>query len=74
VNKTRTPRGLERRTYTVKEAAAVLGIGRNAVYELVHSGQLGVLRLGAQGHRMLIPKDAIECLLAAISTKGSSNP
>jgi excisionase family DNA binding protein len=63
---------LERRTYTVKEAAQVLGVGRNAVYGLVHSGQLGVLRLGPHGYRMLIPQDAIERLLATTSPNGSS--
>jgi excisionase family DNA binding protein len=54
----------ERRTYTVREAAKVLGVGRNGVYELVRSGRLGSLRLGAEGHRIVIPRDAVERLLA----------
>jgi len=54
----------ERRTYNVAEAAAVLGVGRNGVYELVRSGRLRALRLGAEGHRIVIPRDAIDELLA----------
>jgi excisionase family DNA binding protein len=55
---------LERRTYTVREAAQILGVGRNAVYELVRTGRLGALRLGAEGHRIVVPRDAVERLLA----------
>jgi len=58
---------LERRTYTAAEAARVLGIGRRGVYELVRAGRLGALRLGAEGHRILIPHDAVERLLAVAS-------
>ena len=52
------------RTYSVRQAAQVLGVGRNAIYELVRTGQLGALRLGAEGHRIVIPHDAVERLLA----------
>jgi excisionase family DNA binding protein len=55
---------LERRTYNVREAAQILGVGRNNVYELVRSGRLRALRLGAEGHRIVIPRDAIDELLA----------
>ena len=55
---------LQRRTYNVTEAALVLGVGRNGVYALVRSGRLRALRLGAEGHRIVIPRDAIDELLA----------
>lgn len=56
---------LERRTYNVPEAARILGVGRNGIYELVRSGRLRALRLGAEGHRIVIPRDAIDELLAS---------
>ena len=55
---------LERRTYKVAEAARILGVGRNGIYDLVRSGRLRALRLGAEGHRIVIPRDAIDELLA----------
>jgi excisionase family DNA binding protein len=55
---------LQRRTYRVTEAARILGVGRNGVYELVRSGRLRALHLGAEGHRIVIPRDAIDELLA----------
>lgn len=55
---------LQRRTYNVAEAARVLGVGRNGVYALVRSGRLRALRLGAEGHRIVIPRDAIDELLS----------
>ena len=50
----------ERLTLTVTEAAAVLGISRNACYEAVRTGQLPCLRIGK---RLLIPKVQLEKLL-----------
>jgi excisionase family DNA binding protein len=57
------PRPPVRRTYTVPEAAKILGVGRRSVYELVRVGRLRALRLGAAGHRILIPQDAVDELL-----------
>ena len=37
---------MERRTYTVTEAATVLGISRTSAYERVRAGELPALRLG----------------------------
>jgi excisionase family DNA binding protein len=64
---------LERRTYTASEAAKILGIGRRGVYELVRAGRLGALRLGAEGHRILIPHAAIERLLGGDASNEFSN-
>jgi len=41
---------------SVKQLSSVLGIGRNAAYELVRSGQIKSFRLG---DRIRIPKDAL---------------
>lgn len=47
----------ERATYTVEQAAALLGISRNHAYELVARGDLPVIRLG---RRLLVPKAALQ--------------
>jgi excisionase family DNA binding protein len=47
-------------TYSVEEAARVLGISRNLAYGMVHTGALPVLKLGK---RLLVPKRALEKLL-----------
>ena len=49
------------RTYTVDEAAELLGIGRNGAYEGVRSGQIPSIRIGK---RILVPKAALERMLA----------
>lgn len=51
----------ERLTYTVLEAAALLGIGRSVAYEAVRRGDIPSLRIGA---RLLVPRVALERLLA----------
>lgn len=48
-------------TYTVDEAAELLGIGRNGAYEGVRSGQIPSIRIGK---RILVPKAALERMLA----------
>lgn len=53
--------GLEKLTFTVSEAALLLGISRTTAYECVHTGQLRAVRLG---RRLVIPRDAIADLLA----------
>jgi|YNPBryantNP2012_1023418.scaffolds.fasta_scaffold25580_3 excisionase family DNA binding protein len=52
---------MERMTYTVREAAKVLGIGRLTAYNGVKSGAIPALRIG---RRLVVPKAAIEKLLA----------
>ncbi len=50
----------ERATYSVKEAAQVLGIHYLTVYELVREGSLPVMRAGK---RILIPRLALHRLI-----------
>jgi excisionase family DNA binding protein len=51
----------ERRVWTVAEAGRLLGISRAHAYELVARGELPHLRLG---RRLVVPKHALEALLA----------
>jgi len=48
-------------TLSVREAAKVLGIGRNLCYDKCKSGELPVLRIG---RRLLVPRSALLKLLA----------
>jgi excisionase family DNA binding protein len=48
---------LQRQTFTVEEAAKVLGIGRNNAYALVRSGDIPTIRLGK---RILVPVFALK--------------
>ena len=48
-------------TMTVPEAAALLGIGKNAAYEAVRKGEIPSLRIGK---RVLIPIAALDAKLA----------
>ena len=62
----------ERKTLTVEEAAAALGIGRTSAYELARRGELpGVIRLG---RRFVVSRDVLERLLsgADVATGGPS--
>lgn len=55
---------------TVSQAAKALGIGRNAVYQLVHTHQIGCKRIGT---KFIIPKAClIDFVLSARYTV--SNP
>jgi excisionase family DNA binding protein len=51
----------ERLVWSVEEAGRRLGISRAHAYELVARGELPHLRLG---RRLVVPKRAIEALLA----------
>ena len=61
----------DRQTLTVEEAAAVLGIGRNSAYQAVASGQLPVIRIG---RRLLLPRAALERLLAEAQAAEQKQP
>jgi len=50
----------EKLTYTVKETARLLGIGRNTMWKAVWRGQLPTIRIGK---RRLVPKVALEKML-----------
>jgi excisionase family DNA binding protein len=50
----------ERLTYTVPEAAQLLGVSRGVAYEAARTGELPVVRLGT---RLLVPRARLEALL-----------
>ena len=56
----------ERLVWTVAEAGRLLGISRARAYELVARGELPHLRLG---RRVVVPKHAIEVLLASVDAQ-----
>jgi len=51
---------LDKAALTVPEMGAVLGIGRNAAYQLVREGRVRSLRIG---RRIVVPASAIRELL-----------
>lgn len=51
---------MKRRTLTVAEAAACLGVSRNTAYDAIRRGTVPSIRLG---RRILIPSQALEALL-----------
>lgn len=61
-----TNRDQQRDTLTVDEAAARLGIGRNAAYDAIHRGELPALRIG---RRLLVPRAALERMLDGASDR-----
>ena len=50
-------------TLTVVEAAAVLGIGRNAAYAAAKAGQIPTIRIGK---RILVPRAGLDRLLEGV--------
>jgi excisionase family DNA binding protein len=58
---------IERSTYTVPEAAQLLGLSRNRTYEAIAAGEVPALRIG---RRVLVPRAALERML---SEAGSGN-
>lgn len=56
----------ERKVITVPEAGEQLGLGRNAAYEAAKRGDIPTVRIG---RRLLVPRDAIDQLLARASAK-----
>ena len=54
---------------TAREAAAILRVGRNQLYQAVARGQLGAVRIGRS---IRIPKQALLDLLAAASPPPAS--
>lgn len=57
----------QRMTFSVEEAAGVLGISRALAYELVRRGELPRLRLG---RRIVVPRRALEDFIGAGSNRG----
>lgn len=54
--------GLDRPAYTVSEAAAVLGVSKSAMYELVATGRAQCIRLGKRSIR--IPRASLQKVLS----------
>ena len=50
----------EKLTYTIDEAARLLGISRNSAYEAARRGELPAIRLG---RRILVPRSRLEAML-----------
>lgn len=59
MNKANLPVG--RRCYTVDDLMDILGVGRKAVYSLVHSGEFKVIKISGVGYR--IPRDGFDTWL-----------
>jgi excisionase family DNA binding protein len=53
---------MDRATLTVKEAAKLLGIGRNSAYEAAHRGEIPAVRIG---RRLVVSRAALDRLLGA---------
>jgi len=51
------------RTYSVSEAAKVLGVGQRSVYEAIRTRRLPAIRVGRKP-KLRVPKAAIERLLS----------
>jgi excisionase family DNA binding protein len=60
VNPVGTP--IERQTYSVEEAAQILGISRSLAYECVKTGEIPSVRFGS---RIVIPVHVVEGLIEA---------
>jgi excisionase family DNA binding protein len=58
---------VERQTYTVDEAARLLGISRTTAYECVRDGSLPALRFRK---RVVVAKATIEALLQRVDNAG----
>ena len=56
---------------TAREAAAILRIGRNQLYQAVGRGELGAVRIGRS---IRIPKQALLALLTAASLSAAGPP
>ena len=57
----------EKLTMTVNEAALALGLSRNSCYQGVETGSIPSIRIGK---RILIPRYALEKLLAGNEQRG----
>ena len=53
-------------TYTVDEAAEILGVSRNSAYQAVHAGELPAVKIGK---RLLVPRIAFEKMLDSAGQK-----
>lgn len=61
---------VEPKVYTVREAATLLQVGINRVYELINSGALRVIRLGY----IKVPAEELDNFLERYTGKDLSDP
>ena len=61
----------ERRLFSVAEGAAVLGVSRSKLYQLIASGELRTIHIG---RLCKVPVDAIDEFLAARAPSQTGNP
>jgi excisionase family DNA binding protein len=58
---------VERETYTIKEAAEVLGVSANSIYDWTKEGTFPCVRMGT---RVLINRTTVEKILSGELTVG----
>ena len=63
-------RPVQRLTYSVDEAAELLGISRTLAYEAIRKGEIPHINIGK---RILIPKSALDWLLNSIQNYETGN-
>lgn len=54
------PSPIERKTLSIEDAAARLGVGRNSAYAAAKRGEIPVIKIGK---RLLVLKDAFDRML-----------
>jgi excisionase family DNA binding protein len=67
-NKGQGPGQVERLAFTVEQAAEILGIGRDRVYNLLRTGQLESIKIGKLRR---IPRSALDSYVARLLAEGS---
>jgi excisionase family DNA binding protein len=60
-----------KQTYTVTEAAKILGICRSVAYQAAKTGQLPIIKIG---NRILVPKTALDRKLLESGQTSTCNP
>lgn len=59
----------ERLAYPIREAAVLMGSGKDTVYRLIKSGELDYIELG---NRKLVPKASIVAYLQSLTRKAKA--
>ena len=59
---------MERLTVTAKEAAGMLGVGANSMYEIIHRPNFPAIRVG---RRYIIPIEPLKRWIEATATSGN---
>jgi excisionase family DNA binding protein len=61
---------MNKKTYRVEEAAAVLDVGKRAVYAGIRRGQIPAIRMG---RRFLIPQSSLDSMLSGAGSGVATN-